>query len=44
MMYVIEPSNTVQSIVTSGTCGLGTAVMSRESLNQQNQESRIQDR
>ena len=43
-MYVIHPSNTVQSIVTSGTCGLGTAVMSWESLNQQNPESRIQDR
>ena len=43
-LYVIHPLNTVQSIVTDGTCGLGTVVMSWDSLNQQNQESRIQDK
>ena len=43
-MYVRHPLNTVRNIVTNGTCGLGTGEVSWHSLNQQNQESSIQDK
>ena len=43
-MYVRHPLNTVRTIVTNGTCGLGTGEVSWHSLNQQNQESSIQDK